>query len=121
MRAAGSTVLFLALTACAAPEESADGTTTPSTTLQTTTRASTTSTEASTTTTTAPTTTTSQATTTTTTIPESGVSDVEYLRQSIVDPYAFEEGDWSDVMPYEYADLLSEEEVDDLVAFLLTQ
>jgi mono/diheme cytochrome c family protein len=49
-----------------------------------------------------------------------GLSDIEYLRQSIVDPAAHEE-DWPAVMPRTYADVLLEEQVNDLVAFLLTQ
>lgn len=49
-----------------------------------------------------------------------GLSDIEYLRQSIIDPAAYEE-DWAALMPRTYADLLTEEEVNDLVAFLLTQ
>ena len=51
------------------------------------------------------------------------MSAVDYLRQSIVDPYAFEvEGEWlSAAMPYRYPDLLSEDQIDSLVAFLLTQ
>ena len=52
-----------------------------------------------------------------------GMSDVDYLRQAIVDPYAFKaEGDWvSAAMPYRYADLLTEEQIDDVIAFLLTR
>ena len=49
-----------------------------------------------------------------------GLSDIEYLRQSIIDPAAYEE-DWPATMPRTYADVLTEEEVNDLVAFLLTQ
>lgn len=54
----------------------------------------------------------------------SGMSAADYLRQSIVDPYVFKvEGDeWSGAsMPYQYSDLLTEAQVDSLVAFLLTQ
>lgn len=50
-----------------------------------------------------------------------GLSDVEYLRQSIVDPSAFREGDWFATMPYQYPDILSEDQIDNLVAFLLTR
>jgi len=49
-----------------------------------------------------------------------GLSDIEYLRQSIIDPAAYEE-DWAAVMPRTYADVLTEEQVNDLVAFQLTQ
>jgi cytochrome c2 len=51
-----------------------------------------------------------------------GMSDVDYLRQSIVDPYSFVvPGEWSFAMPYEYPDLVTEEQIDNLIAFLLTQ
>ena len=52
-----------------------------------------------------------------------GMSAVDYLRQSIVDPYAFKvDGEWhSAAMPYQYPNLLSEEQIDNLVAFLLTR
>ena len=51
-----------------------------------------------------------------------GMSDVDYLRQSIVDPYAFQVGgEWNLAMPYQYPDLLSEDEIDNLIAFLLTR
>ncbi len=51
-----------------------------------------------------------------------GMSDVDYLRQSIVDPYAFRvDGEWILPMPYQYPDLLSEDEIDNLIAFLLTR
>ena len=53
----------------------------------------------------------------------SGMSDVEYLRESIVDPYAFRpDGEWlSASMPYTYADLLSDEQINDLIAYILTR
>ena len=53
----------------------------------------------------------------------SGMSDVEYLRESIVDPNAFKpDGEWlSASMPYTYADLLSEEQINDLIAYILTR
>jgi len=53
----------------------------------------------------------------------SGMSDVDYLRESIVDPYAFRaDGEWlSSAMPYAYPDVLSEEQIDNLIAFMLTR
>ncbi len=50
-----------------------------------------------------------------------GLSAVDYLRQSIADPAAFKAGDWPAVMPGTYSDVLSEEEIDNLIAFLLTR
>lgn len=50
-----------------------------------------------------------------------GLSDIEYLRQSIIDPAAFQTRDWPATMPSQYGDLLSEDQVDDLIAFLLTR
>ncbi len=51
-----------------------------------------------------------------------GMSDVDYLRQSIVDPYAFRVGgEWRFAMPHQYPDLFSEDEIDNLIAFLLTR
>lgn len=51
-----------------------------------------------------------------------GLSDVDYLRQSIVDPYAFRaDGEWRGVMPYQYSELLSDDQVNNLIAFLLTR
>jgi hypothetical protein len=46
---------------------------------------------------------------------------VEYLRQSIVDPSAYMVEDFDNLMPGSYKLVLSEEEIDNLVAFLLTQ
>jgi hypothetical protein len=44
------------------------------------------------------------------------------LRQSIVDPYAFEVGgEWAFAMPYRYPEALSEDQINNLIAFLLTQ
>lgn len=53
----------------------------------------------------------------------SGLSAVEYLRQSIVDPEAYiVEGNWGDtVMPTIYGVEYSEEDINDLIAFLMTQ
>ena len=51
-----------------------------------------------------------------------GLSAAEYLRESIVDPAAYTvDGYFADAMPKGYKILLSEEDIDDLVAFLLTQ
>lgn len=51
-----------------------------------------------------------------------GLSDIEYLHQSIIDPYAFDAVDDStDVMPYQYPDVLTEQQITNLVAFLLTK
>jgi putative redox protein len=51
-----------------------------------------------------------------------GLSVVEYLRQSIVDPSAYVVKGFSDnKMPKAYSIFLSEEEIDDVIAFLLTQ
>lgn len=50
-----------------------------------------------------------------------GLTDVDYLRQSIVDPYAFVvEGSWPFAMPFRYPDVLSDDEINNLIAFLLT-
>jgi hypothetical protein len=50
------------------------------------------------------------------------MSDVDYLRESIVDPSAFRvDGEWSFAMPHQYPDLLSEDQINNLIAFLLTQ
>jgi len=51
-----------------------------------------------------------------------GLSAEEYLRESIVDPAAYTvDGYFVDAMPKGYKILLSEEDIDGLVAFLLTQ
>ena len=52
-------------------------------------------------------------------VPE--LSAVEYLRQSIVDPSAFLVEGFDDNMAKGFGILLSEEDIDDLVAFMLTQ
>jgi cytochrome c5 len=49
-----------------------------------------------------------------------GLSAEEYLRESIVDPAAYIVEGYSDFMPKGFRFLLSEEDVDGLVAFLLT-
>ena len=50
-----------------------------------------------------------------------GMTAEEYLRQSILDPNAYiVEGFSSDMAPPNFAELLTDEQVDDLVAFLLT-
>lgn len=53
-----------------------------------------------------------------------GLSAEEYLRQSIVDPEAFiVEGEWeeAEAMPTIYGEAYSEKDINDLIAFLLTQ
>ena len=50
-----------------------------------------------------------------------GLSAEEYLRESIVDPTAYIVEGYSDWMPKGNRFLLSEEDIDGLVAFLLTQ
>ena len=50
-----------------------------------------------------------------------GLSAEEYLRESIRDPAAYIVEGYSDFMPKGFRFLLSEEDVDGLVAFLLTQ
>ncbi len=50
-----------------------------------------------------------------------GLSAEEYLRESIVDPAAYIVEGYSDIMPKGFRFLLSEEDIDSLVAFLLTQ
>lgn len=51
-----------------------------------------------------------------------GMSAVDYLRQSIVDPSAYVVEDFSDhLMPDSYKLVLNEEDIDNLVAFMLTQ
>jgi cytochrome c oxidase subunit 2 len=49
------------------------------------------------------------------------LSAEEYLRQSIVDPSAYLVEDFFDLMPKNFQSFLSEEDIDDLVAFMLTQ
>ena len=50
-----------------------------------------------------------------------GMSDEDYLRQSLTDPLVFRAGDWTGSMPYQYSDVLNEDQVNNLVAFLMTQ
>ena len=53
-----------------------------------------------------------------------GLSAEEYIRQSIVDPEAYiVEGNWpeNEVMPTSYAEAYSEQDINDLVAFLMSQ
>ncbi|MCZ6461964.1 MAG: cytochrome c [Actinobacteria bacterium] len=50
-----------------------------------------------------------------------GLSAEEYLRESIVDPAAYIVEGYSDTMPKGFKVLLSDEDIDGLVAFLLTQ
>ena len=49
------------------------------------------------------------------------MSAEEYLRQSILDPNAYiVEGFEPDMAPPNFAEILSDEQVDDLIAFLMT-
>jgi cytochrome c2 len=50
-----------------------------------------------------------------------GMDTVEYLRESIVDPSAYVVDGFGDRMEKFYSALLSEEDIDNLVAFMLTQ
>jgi mono/diheme cytochrome c family protein len=51
----------------------------------------------------------------------SGLSTEEYLRQSIIEPNAhLVEGFSANIMPTNWSDILTKEQLDDLVAFLLT-
>jgi mono/diheme cytochrome c family protein len=50
-----------------------------------------------------------------------GMDAAEYLHQSIVDPHAYVVEGFSDIMPDTYEESLSEEDINNLVAFLLTQ
>ncbi len=50
-----------------------------------------------------------------------GLSAEEYFRESIMDPGAYIVEGYSDLMPGIFSFLLSEEDIDSLVAFLLTQ
>jgi mono/diheme cytochrome c family protein len=50
-----------------------------------------------------------------------GLSAEEYLRQSILEPNALIVGDYPEKMVGIHAALLSDEEIEDLVAFMLTQ
>lgn len=49
------------------------------------------------------------------------LSAVEYLHQSIVEPGAFVVEGFSDIMPPTFGDQFSEDEINDLVAYMLTQ
>ena len=50
-----------------------------------------------------------------------GLSTDEYIRQSILDPAVFVVEDYQNLMPDSYSLVLSEEDLEVLVAFLLTQ
>ncbi len=50
-----------------------------------------------------------------------GLSAVEYLRQSIADPSAYAVEGFGDNMPKSFVILLSEEDIDGPIAFLLRQ
>lgn len=50
-----------------------------------------------------------------------GLSDVEYIHQSIVDPSAYVVEGYRDLMNKTYGETLSEGDINNLIAFLLTQ
>jgi hypothetical protein len=50
-----------------------------------------------------------------------GMSAEEYLHESIVDPSAYVVEDFAPIMPTDYADKLSEDEITNLIAYILTQ
>jgi mono/diheme cytochrome c family protein len=50
-----------------------------------------------------------------------GMDAAEYLHQSIVDPHAFLVEDYGPIMPDTYGEDFSDEEINNLVAYLLTQ
>lgn len=50
-----------------------------------------------------------------------GLSAEEYLRQSILEPSAHLVEGYDDLMNKNYGDTLSEQDINDLIAFLLTQ
>ncbi len=45
----------------------------------------------------------------------------EYLHESIVDPSAYVVDGFADIMPKSFADQFSDQELNDLVAYILTQ
>ena len=49
-----------------------------------------------------------------------GMTAEEYLRESIVDPKAYIAGDYLFPMPTVYGEILTDEQINDLIAFLLT-
>jgi len=51
----------------------------------------------------------------------SGLSAEEYLRQSIIDPSAYLVEGFDDLMNKDYGEKLSEEDINNLIAFLMTQ
>src|SRR5689334_22797627 len=52
---------------------------------------------------------------------QEGVSAEEYIRQSIIQPSAYVVPGYSDAMYKNYAQRLSEDDINNLIAFLLTQ
>lgn len=50
-----------------------------------------------------------------------GMSAEDYIRQSVDNPSAYMVEDFSDQMYKKYADTLSKQDLDDLVAYLMTQ
>ncbi len=51
----------------------------------------------------------------------SGLSAEEYIRQSTLDPTAFLVEGFSPVMPTNFAETLSAQDIDNVIAFLMTQ
>ena len=51
----------------------------------------------------------------------SDLSAVDYLRQSIAEPSAYVVEGYTDIMSKQYGEVLTAQEIDDLVAYLLTQ
>jgi cytochrome c oxidase subunit II len=47
-----------------------------------------------------------------------GMSGPEYLKQSIREPSAFVVEDYADVMPHSFGETLTDDEIDDVIAFI---
>ena len=50
-----------------------------------------------------------------------GVSAEDYLRESIIDPQAYLVGNFPLPMPTGYADILTEDQINNLIAFILSE
>ena len=50
----------------------------------------------------------------------SGLSAVEYIRESIIDPMAYLVEGFSPVMPLDFSEQLTTQQIDDVIAYLLT-
>jgi hypothetical protein len=50
-----------------------------------------------------------------------GMAPADYLHQSIMEPSAFVVEGYPDVMPHTYGETLTEQQISDLIAYLLTQ